>query len=242
MIRGELIMKKLDDMMDTFDKRVDKAIGSGYRYVFKYFTVFSATFLALLVVFVFFKIYYTKPHFIAQLIKADLYRLEEILHKVDKTCEILSLQNDREKINFLTIKSFSGSMVGGINLAHPKKWGGPYVKQNPSIQNKFYELVQAQDGYFVVPGNGVVLPNGAVMGRDVVINRKIALGSALQPTGLLNYKGVPLATKVTFKIGDWQRVPPSDDKLQNINKTLEEFNAAMPFTQSEASPNILVMR
>ncbi len=232
-------MKKLDELMDTLDQRVDRAIGSNYQAIKKYFTVFSATLLSLLALLFVFKMYYSKPYFVASLIQADLCRLEEILHKIDNTSEILALQNDHEPIDFLTVKSFVGSMVGGINLAHPQKWAGPYLEQNPSIQGKFYELVRAKDGYFVVPGQGVMLPHGAVMGKDVVITRNTMLGNVMKPEGYLSYRGIKLAVKVSFKIGDWHRTPPAEGTIQNINDIVEKFNEAMPFTQNSVQKRIV---
>lgn len=231
-------MRKLDALMKSIDQRVDQFIGPGYRYFGKYFTIFSGTLLSLIFLLVFFKMYYTKPYFVASLIKADLAQVESILHDIDKRCEILGVQSAVEPINFLTIKDFSGSMVGGINLAHPKNWKGPYLDQNPSIQKKFYELVTAQDGIFIVPGRGVQLPNGTVIGRDIMITKNTKVLPLTEPGGYLYYKGVPLAKKISFKVGDWSYTAPKEETLETINKTLREFNAAMPFSENEQTKTV----
>ncbi len=233
-------MKKLDDLMNTLDQRVDKAIGPGYRYVRRYFSIFSASLLSILVLFVFFKMYYTKPYFITSVMQNDMLHLEKILHKIDTTCDILSLQDTSASIDFLTIKSFTGSMVGGVDLAHPKNWNGPYLEQNPTIQGKFYELARAKDGFFVIPGKGVMLPNGAVMGKDIIISPRTAVEKLTQTGGYLNYKGIKLAVKITFKIGDWHRKAPSEDTIDKVNDALERFNEAMPFTQNSWQKKLLV--
>ena len=69
---------------------------------------------------------------------------------------------------FLTnpVKSFEGSEVGSLNLAYPKKWQGPYLGDNPTFQGKAYQIIRTKNGYFVTPGDGIMLPNGLVIGRD----------------------------------------------------------------------------
>lgn len=223
-------MKKLDELMNTLDQRVDKAIGPGYRYIRKYFTVFSATLLSVIVLFVFFKMFYTKPYFIASVMHNDMNRIEKILKHIDTSCEILGTQGGSAAIDFLTIKTFTGSMVGGVDLAHPKNWQGPYLEQNPTMQGRFYELAKAKDGYFIVPGKNVMLPNGVVMGRDLIVSHKNTVEKHTKTGGLLNYKGVKLAVKASFKIGDWHRKAPSEETLDKINDTIEQFNEALPFT------------
>lgn len=237
---GKRIMKKLDELMNTLDQRVDQAIGPSYRYARKYFTIFSATLLSVIVLFVFFKMYYTKPYFVGSLMHADILQVEKILHDIDTKCEILAIQSNSQPINFLTIRSFAGSMVGGINLAHPQAWQGPYLEQNPTYQGKFYDIVKAKDGYFIVPGTGVMLPNGAVMGRDVIISTKTSVEELIKPGGYLYYKGIKLAIKASFKIGDWSRKPPAKTTIDSINDSLERFNEAMPFTQNSWQKQITV--
>lgn len=226
--------------MNTLDQRVDQAIGPGYRYIRKYFTVFSATLLSVIVVFVMFKMFYTKPYFVASVMHNDMNRIERILHNIDKTCEILGTQGGSAAIDFLTIKTFTGSMVGGVDLAHPKNWRGPYLEQNPTMQGRFYELAKAKDGYFIIPGKNVMLPNGVVIGRDLIVSAKNSLEKHTKIGGFLNYKGIKLAVKASFKIGDWHRKAPSEETLDKINDTIEQFNEALPFTLNKAPEQTLV--
>ncbi len=232
-------MKKLDELMNTLDQRVDQAIGPGYRYARRYFTIFSASLLSIIVLFVFFKMYYTKPYFVASVMQSDMLHLEKILHDIDDTCEVLSLQDVSAPIDFLTVESFAGSMVGGVDLAHPKNWDGPYLEQNPIAQGKFYELAKAKDGYFIIPGKGVMLPNGAVMGKDIIISPKTSVEKLTQIGGFLNYKGIKLAIKATFKIGDWHKEAPAEGTIDSINDALQKFNEAMPFTQNSWEKKLL---
>ena len=54
--------------------------------------------------------------------------------------------------------------------------------------------------------------------------------------GVLNYRDKPLAAKLEFVIGDWQRQELDLKEIEEINAVLEEFNAAMPFTHNQTVP------
>jgi len=57
-----------------------------------------------------------------------------------------------------------------MNLAHPDKWQGPYVQENPTIYHIAYQVVSTKKGYFITPGDGVRLPNKKVVGKDIVLD------------------------------------------------------------------------
>ncbi len=93
-----------------------------------------------------------------------------IFDTIDATAGISSFEHDKNNIDFLTVKSFIGSEVGSMNLVHPKKWKGPYLSDNPTMQEKLYQIVKTKDGYWIMPGDGVKLGNGNVMGKDIIIS------------------------------------------------------------------------
>ena len=58
-----------------------------------------------------------------------------------------------------------------MNLNYPKRWKGPYLSDNPEIQGKYYLVVKTKVGYFITSGVGVILANGKVMGKDILLNK-----------------------------------------------------------------------
>ena len=93
-----------------------------------------------LVFLAFFNLRVTSKGYLADIIDRDVKELKSILERIDKECKILSFDYQKNRINFLNVKSFSGSEVGSINLAFPKKWEGPYLLDNPTYQEKEYLL------------------------------------------------------------------------------------------------------
>ena len=118
-----------------------------------------------------------------------------IFATIDATAGIAGFEHDHNHIDFLTVKSFLGSEVGPMNLIHPKKWAGPYLHDNPTFQEKLYQVVKAKDGYWVLPGQGVALTNGSVIGTDIIISPASDVAKLMQ-TGLLMANDKPLAQKI----------------------------------------------
>lgn len=228
-------MKKIDTLMQRLDHKVDRRILPFWRLFRRRFSIFSTTILLSLLAVFFYKVFHSKPQVVATAIIDDLKIIDTALNHIDKNCNILSIRGDRAIIDFLTVKKFVGSQVGALNLAYSTKWRGPYAQTNPAIQDKFYEIVKTKEGYFVVPGHGVQLPNGLFIGHDVEINFESSIKTMIKPGGRLNFHGNPLAFKLNFRIGDWDAQRLSDDKIEQISDMLKEFNQAMPFAKLEAA-------
>jgi hypothetical protein len=233
-------MKNLDKLMNQIDAQVEKRIAPRWLFVQKHFVVFSVTLLSLLLAVFFFRVFYSRSYVMVSVLKEDLTNIEKILGQIDKDCNILSIRSGRAAIDFLTVEKFAGSTVGCINLAYPKRWKGAYVQQNPSVQSRPYEIFHVRDGYFVLPGYGVTLPNGLVMGKDIIISSTSQISMMLQTGGTLNYKGQALGFRIKFKIGDWDS-PRRFDKetIDKINDFLKEFNEALPYAQ-HSSPDAVI--
>lgn len=165
--------------------------------------------IALLVILVgvsVFSLTYKSKSNTATIIDNDLHVLVDIFERIDKECRILNFDYPLNLINFLNVQSFAGSEVGGINLAYPKHWQGPYRTENPTVQGQEYLVVVTHKGCFVTPGTGVRLPNGNVIGLDVVLNQDADIEAMMQPGGLLNYNGTPLAAKLTVGASVFERI------------------------------------
>lgn len=217
---------------DTLLERFDRCIGScGARWVAfgkKYFIYISVPIMTFVTGLFFFSLMYERPYYVAHIIEQDLDTLAFILNRVDQECEMLHLNNNHTVLDFLTVKSFAGSEVGGVNLAHPENWRGPYITQNPALQQCYYELIFAKDGLFIVPGKGATLPSGKTIGKDIIFDTKSFIGQALAKDGDLCWQGVPLARKLTFKIGDWHTRVKKAEKVSPIDTTsIEKFNEAL---------------
>jgi hypothetical protein len=182
------------------------AKGLFYGYLVPLLTIGLFVVLTALSVFVF---YYQARAETAELIATQVTKLATVFERINATCTIVSFDNQKNPINFLTIKKggFVGSEVGSMNLAHPEKWQGPYVCNNPVIQGKEYQVVRTQQGYFVTPGDGVRLPNGKVVGTDIRLDEHADMRSLMHDEQGLMSKGKPLAAP--FSVGTKTTLNPS---------------------------------
>lgn len=226
-------MKKIDEVIKTLDAQIDKHVAPAKIFLKKYFTIFSSTLLLSLAAIFIFRLVNNKPYFTASVISEDLTKLHKVFDEIDKTCNILHVSRERCVIDFLTVEKFIGSEIGCLNLAYPEKWKGPYLQVNPRLQQRHYELVNVDEGLFIVPGNKVRLPTGFVMGRDIVISRTTPLKKLIAPGGMLNYKGQSLGCYLTFKVGDFDGRAVKKQRLNKVNSMIQEFNEAMSFTMDE---------
>jgi hypothetical protein len=126
----------------------------------------------------------------------DIARLSDVFHRIDKACTIIDFDAQKNPINFLNVARFSGSEVGPMNLVHPEKWEGPYLKDNPTIYHTAYQVVSTKKGYYITPGDGVKLPNSKVVGRDIVLDKNADILAMMRDPQALSYKDKPLAARI----------------------------------------------
>ena len=133
-----------------------------------------------------------------ELMSQDIARLVYIFEDINKTAGILGFDHQKNDINFLNIKKngFVGSEIGSMNLIHPDKWQGPYEKEIPRIEEEDYMVVRTKKGYFVTPGDGVKLPNGKIIGTDILLDEDADIESMMHDEQMLAYKGKALAAKI----------------------------------------------
>lgn len=134
-----------------------------------------------------------------EFISQDIAHLVSIFDDINNTAGILSFDHQKNDINFLNIKKdgFVGSEVGSMNLIHPDKWQGPYEKEIPRIEEEDYIIVRTKKGYFITPGDGVKLPNGKIIGKDIILDEDADIELMMHDDQMLSYKGKALAAKIT---------------------------------------------
>ena len=136
---------------------------------------------------------------VGMIIAKDVVLLRDVLHRIHRDCTIIDFDDQKSSINFLNVGSFAGSEVGPMNLVHPEKWQGPYLEDNPTMQKIAYQVVTTDKGYFVTPGDGVKLPNGKIVGTDIILDRKADVAALARNKEAMLFKDRPLA--VPLKLG-----------------------------------------
>jgi len=159
----------------------------------KLFPLLTIVLFALLVGVMVFRLLYQVRTGADQLIAQEVQQLVEIFKRIDKKCEIIDFDYQKNPINFLNVKSFVGSEVASMNLAFPDQWEGPYLNDNPTIQQQTYMVVDTKKGYFITPGEGVVLANGKVIGKDIILDKDTDIPAMMQDKNMLMFEGKALA-------------------------------------------------
>lgn len=155
--------------------------------------VIGAGFLVL-IGFAFFNYWHQAKMYNDMIIADDVAQLASILNTIDKECGIVNFEHQKNNIDFLNVIAFEGSEVGPMNLKYPKKWKGAYLKDNPTIQEKYYQVVHTKKGYFVVPGDGVELSSGKVIGKDIIFDESADIPAMISQG--LSFKSHPLAVQI----------------------------------------------
>jgi hypothetical protein len=129
------------------------------------------------------------------LIAQTIDELSCIFAQIDTTAGIAGFVDPVTQIDFLTFKN--AHQLKSLKLMHLQKWNGPYRDTNPEFQEKLYQIIKANDGYWVLPGNGVELSNGKIIGKDIVIGPTTRVQSLLQE-GVLKVKNKLLTRRITI--------------------------------------------
>lgn len=124
-----------------------------------------------------------------------IVQLAATFNKIHATCKIIDFEHQQNYIDFLNVISFVGSEVGPMNLTYPEKWEGPYLNDNPTIQEKYYQVVRTKKGHFIVPGPDVRLSNGTIIGKDIIFDEDADVQDMIQ-RGILSFEGRPLAVQI----------------------------------------------
>ncbi|KIX85248.1 hypothetical protein J120_02940 [candidate division TM6 bacterium JCVI TM6SC1] len=164
-------------------------------------------------------LHYNQQSMQAYLIGEDITQLVSIFADIDATAGIAEFEHTFNWIDFLTIKKngFLGSQVGSLILARPERWNGPYVSQHICLQSVKYQVIKTDKGYFIIPGNGARLPDGRVMGVDLILTENSDIDTLIN-TGPLTYHAHKLAapviiTPTTTMVSEMQKLNDQDEDI-----------------------------
>lgn len=163
-----------------------------------------------------------------ELISQQVIQLQQIFKKIDEVAGIVDFDHQKSYIDFLNVGSFSGSEVGAMNLRDPKKWQGPYLKENPTIQEQNYQIVRTKKGFFIVPGDGVVLSNGKIIGKDIIFDENADIPAMMSDPTMLNFQNKALAAPLQM----------SAQKMPDLLIDTDTFDVG---SNSEIQPLTVVM-
>ena len=101
-------------------------------------------------------------------------------------------------IDFLNVGAFEGPVVGPMSLLEPKNWKGPYLRESLTVGGKEYQIIGTKKGYFIVPGDGVSLGNGKVIGKTLIINQNSDIEAMMRDPKALLSGDKPLAARIAM--------------------------------------------
>ncbi len=123
-------------------------------------------------------------------------RLDAIFKRINDCCKITGFRRQKDYIDFLNVAKFEGSQVGPMNLVNPGHWEGPYLDQNLSIEGKEYQIVGTKKGYYIIPGDGVKLSNGQIIGKTLKVTRSTDVEGLIRDPKALLSSDRPLAARI----------------------------------------------
>ena len=103
------------------------------------------------------------------LIADHVTQLQQIFNRINEQCKITNFRHKKDHLDFLNVISFAGSVVGPMNLLEPQNWEGPYLQESLTVGGVEYQIVGTKTGYYIVPGDGVKLANGLIVGKSLMI-------------------------------------------------------------------------
>lgn len=145
-----------------------------------------------------------------ELIADHVAQLHEIFQKINSTCKITGFRHQKDHIDFLNVSSFEGSVIGPMNLLEPKNWKGPYLKESLTMNGKEYQILKTKTGYYIVPGDGVKLANGKVIGTTLLVTPLSDIESMMRDPNALLSSNRPLAARIETYQNPFQSLNKGD--------------------------------
>jgi len=115
-------------------------------------------------------------------------------------------------------------------VRYPERWSGPYSDTDFTYDGKPYMLLKKSSYMVILPSLGTELPNGAVIGKDVLVDDSMTYSEVVR-NHYLTYKGVPLfyVVKGCHFTGK-ENVKKSSDQLSDV---LPECHSAVSYARNE---------
>jgi hypothetical protein len=189
----------------------------------RWYPIILGILFASLFLFTFYYFFSEARRAVNSIIADHITELLSIFRRIHQTCKISKLDLEKTPINFLNVQSFVGSDVGSMNLAYPEGWEGPYAPINFTIQGRYYYILKSTKGYYIVPGDGVRLSNGKVIGRDIMLTPSIDIENLLKYEPGLSYRGIPLIAKLELSHESNPSGPTEALAAQAATDTEEEW-------------------
>lgn len=130
------------------------------------------------------------------LIADHVVQLKDIFKRINDRCKITGFRYPKDQIDFLNVISFAGSVVGSMNLLEPQHWEGPYLKDNLTIEGKEYQIIGTKKGFYILPGDGVKLANGKIIGKTLTITPDSDIEALLRDPQALLSQDRPLGARI----------------------------------------------
>jgi hypothetical protein len=180
------------------------------RYIYPFFVA-----LFFIAAFVFVSRFFLKEATQAndELIAEHIKKLSAIFRRINDCCKITGFRRQKDYIDFLNVVKFEGSMIGSMNLAQPQDWQGPYLEQNLSIEGKEYQIVVTKKGYYIIPGDGVKLANGQIIGNTLRVTYNTDIDALMRDPKALLSNDRPLAAKIETYQNPFQALATKSDFL-----------------------------
>lgn len=173
------------------------------------------------------------PQWQISAVQTDLHRIGAAIRQLDTDCYITDMRVGLHPVSILTRHTLNEGPLY-LNLQHPKKWKGPYLHRIPTLQDKPYQLLKTNTGLFVVPGEGVKLPSGLVIGEDIEWRADTDVNALAASGGSLFYKSGPIAYEVAYGASARKQASGLLPRAaRQLSAWIAEFNEAMPFAKNE---------
>lgn len=208
----------------------------GFLAVIPYLRYIGSSVLIVSLSFFFLHFSMSKERMSAWQISRNTMRIARAIEQINRDCEITSIDARRSpEITFLTKISLPGSSgkIGPLTVKNPENWNGPYLKEDPVLNGKiYYKIADMKEGFFIVPGNGALLPNGLEVGRDFLLKSNLSITDEISRYGNLNFLGEPLASPVFVKIGERAPIRSVSKPLRGLIDKLRRLGEIVPYAKN----------
>jgi len=149
-------------------------------------------------------------------VASQIQQLKVIFNRINESCKITGFRDEKNRIDFLNVGTFAGSVIGSMNLMEPKNWKGPYLDESLTAQGKEYQIIVLKSGRsYIIPGEGVKLGNGQVIGKTLHITADSSIEDMMRDPKALYSEGQVLAAE----IDTYRTLADTSSKQDNVRSS-----------------------